>query len=359
VRLISSVSGGTVGAMYVTAAFSNGELPRDQPLLDRITPAVEVSSLENVGWGGLYPDLQRVFFPHFSYDDRGSALERSWLEHFYGNRQELERPLSEWNDDVRAGRRPAVIFNATIADSGERLLMSTAPPVPAIGRQTLGRSLYPDQDVNIVTAARLSSTFPWVTPAARPDTDSERELHVVDGGYYDTYGVTSMIDWLDEALQDNLRRPWAERVNRVLVIQLRGAPPDEETKGKRRGWFYQTYAPLSTLISVKETGQLARNDEDIALFRRTWQDTVAISTATLQFCTHGDVTWRNSPPLSWHMTKEQKSAIDTEWELEQQSPNMRMILDFLSAPDSAIEKAPPLSPALDARCRPNPARTPD
>ena len=139
--------------MYVTAGFSNGELPSKQSTLDQVTPAVEASSLENVGWGALYPDLQRVFFPHFSYDDRGSALETSWLEHFYGNREQLERPLSEWNEDARTGRRPAVIFNATITDSGERMLMSTAPPAPAIGRQTLGRSIYPYQDVNIVTAA--------------------------------------------------------------------------------------------------------------------------------------------------------------------------------------------------------------
>ena len=358
VRLISSVSGGTVGAMYVTAAFSNGTLPVQQASLDAITPSVEASSLESVGWGALYPDLQRLFIPRFSYEDRGSALEQSWLEHFYGKPEALERPLSEWNEDVRAGRRPAVIFNATITDSGERMLMSTAPPAPAIGRQTFGRSIYPYQDVNIVTAARLSSTFPWVTPAARPDTDSEKEIHLVDGGYYDTYGVASMLDWLDEALQDNQTRPAAERVNRVLVIQLRGAPPDQETKGKRRGWFYQAYAPLSTLLNVRDTGQLARNDEDVALFTRVWEGRVAVSTATLQFCTEGDVTWRNAPPMSWHMTKDQKSAITAQWQQEQGSPNMQRILDFLSAPDAAPDKVPPSLPMLGARCQPNPARTP-
>jgi len=358
VRLISSVSGGTVGTMYVTAAFSNGALPA-RPVLDEVTKSVEASSLESAGWGALYPDLQRLFFPHFSYDDRGSALERSWLDHFYGNPDDLERPLSEWNGDVRAGRRPAVIFNATITDSGERMLMSTAPPRPAIGRQTLGRSLYAFQDVNIVTAARLSSSFPWVTPAARPDTNSERELHVVDGGYYDTYGVASMIDWLDEALKDNQQRQPAERVDRVLVIQLRGAPPDQEKKGKKRGWFYQAFAPLATLLAVRDTGQLARNDEDIELFTRLWRDRVAISTATLQFCSQGDITWRNAPPMSWHMTKDQKDAIDVQWAQEQTSPNMKMILDFLSAPDAAVDKVPAPMPASAARCAPNPARTPD
>jgi hypothetical protein len=358
VRLISSVSGGTVGTMYVTAAFANGALP-DKPVLDKVTKSVEASSLENAGWGALYPDLQRLFFPHFSYDDRGSALERSWLDHFYGNPDELERPLSAWNGDVRAGGRPAVIFNATITDSGERMLMSTAPPRPAIGRETLGRSLYLNQDVNIVTAARLSSTFPWVTPAARPDTDSERELHFVDGGYYDTYGVASMIDWLDEVLKDNQQRPSAERVDRVLIIQLRGAPPDQEKKGKRRGWFYQAYAPLAALLAVRDTGQIARNDEDIELFTRLWRDRVAISTATLQFCTQGDITWRNAPPMSWHMTKDQKDAIDLQWAQEQGSPNMKMILDFLSAPDAAVDKVPAPMPPVGARCAPNPARTPD
>jgi len=330
IRLISSVSGGTVGSMYVAAAFSNGGLPPDTAKLGAITTSVEASSLESAGWGALYPDLGRLLWPHFSYADRGSALEQSWLKHFYGAPDYLEQPLSAWNNDVREGRRPAVIFNATIADSGERLLMSTAPPTPMKGlilpgRETLGRSLYKDQDVSIVTAARLSSTFPWVTPAARPDTNSERELHFVDGGYYDTYGVTSMLDWLGEALNDNQKRPQPERVDRVLVIQLRGGPPDQETKGKRRGWFYQTYAPLSTLLNVRDTGQLARNDEDLALFTRVWDGRVTVSTATLQFCTVGDVTWRNAPPLSWHMTKDQKAAITSQWEQEKGSPNVRRI----------------------------------
>jgi len=349
IRLISSVSGGTVGAMYVTAAFTDGVLPPN-PVLDRITPSVETSSLENVGWGALYPDLWRVFFPHFSYDDRGSALEESWLAHFYGDRGQLERPLSAWNDDARLGRRPASIFNATITDSGERLLMSTAPPAPAPGRQTLGGTLYPYEDVSIVTAARLSSTFPWVTPAARPDTDSERELHFADGGYYDTYGVASLLDWLDEALEDNLRRPPDGRINRVLIVQLRGSPPDLETKGKRRGWFYQAYAPLATLLSVRDTGQLARNDEDVALFTKAWKSSVAVTSTTLQFCTPGDVTWRNAVPLSWHLTKDQKAAIESQWALEQSSANMKMTLDFLGTPDPPAGPPPAPAPPVPARC---------
>jgi len=354
IRMISSVSGGTVGAMYFTAAFTNGALPPNQ-ILEQITPSVEASSLENVGWGLLYPDLWRLFVPHFSYDDRGSALEESWLAHFYGDRDQLERPLSSWNGDAREGRRPASIFNATITDSGERLLMSTAPPAPKPGRQTLGGTLYQFQDVSIVTAARLSSTFPWVTPAARPDTDSGRELHFVDGGYYDTYGVASLLDWLDEALEDNLRRTAPERIDRVLVIQLRGAPPEQETSGKRRGWFYQAYAPLATLLSVRDTGQLARNDQDVALFSKAWKGSVAVTTATLQFCTAGEVTWRNTPPLSWHMTKDQKAAIESQWALERSSANMSAILDFLSTPDQPAGARPMPLPPVPARCLPSPA----
>jgi hypothetical protein len=167
-----------------------------------------------------------------------------------------------------------------------------------------------------------------------------------------------MIDWLDEALKDNERRPQAERINRVLVIQLRGAPPDQEKKGKKRGWFYQAYAPLAALLSVRDTGQISRNDEDVELFTRVWQSRVSISTATLQFCTEGDVTWRNAPPMSWRMTRDQKSAIAVQWKKEQGSANMKRILAFLSAPDAAPGAVPSSPPLLAVRCKPEAAVTP-
>src|SRR3954470_22239448 len=133
VRLISSVSGGAVGAMYVTAAYEHGTLP-DTTALERVVLRAEASSLEHVGWGLLYRDIFRPLYPHFDYEDRGSALEEAWQREV-----DLNAPLESWRDDVRSGERPATIFNATISDSGERFLMGTANPQEAEGRLNFER----------------------------------------------------------------------------------------------------------------------------------------------------------------------------------------------------------------------------
>ena len=175
IRLVSSVSGGSVGAMYVVSGYVEGSL-RDADLA-RIVSLSEESSLEHIGWGLLYHDLFRPFYPHFDYEDRGSALEEAWQR-----RIDLTAPIESWRDDVQAGLRPATIFNATISDSGERLLMGTANPAEAAGRRNF-EALYPGEDVSIASAARLSAAFPYVSPAARADSDDPASVHVVDGGY--------------------------------------------------------------------------------------------------------------------------------------------------------------------------------
>jgi hypothetical protein len=341
IRLISAVSGGAVGAMYVASAYTGGVLP-DNGELQKTLERAERSSLERVGWGLLYRDLFRPLYPHFDYDDRGSALEDAWQRDV-----DLSAPLESWRDDVVAGLRPATIFNATISDSGERLLMGTANPPEASGRRNF-EQVFPLTDLSIVTAARLSAAFAYVSPAARADNDEENSIHFVDGGYYDVYGVASLIDWLDEALSAN--QQGASKIDRVLVLQLRGEPPDQAPKGKRRGWFYQVYAPVAALLGVRDTGQLAHNDEEISLLRRAWKGRVASSSAVFQFC--GD-----SPPLSWHLTQTQKNAISSQWSEERNQEGTRAVLEFLSVPDAGADR-----PAADPvfvmpRCAVTPAQS--
>jgi len=339
VRMISAVSGGSVGAMYVASAYQDGKLPANDELKQMVDRA-ERSSLEYVGWGLLYRDLFRPLYSHFDYDDRGSALELAWQRDV-----DLSMPLEAWRDDVRSGRRPATIFNATISDSGERLLMGTANPPEAPGRRNF-ENVFGFRDVTVATAARLSAAFTYVSPAARADNEEENSIHFVDGGYYDVYGIASLVDWIDDALRVNWDG-FGPKVSRVFVLQLRGAPPDQQPKGKRRGWFYQVYAPLSAILGARDTGQLAHNDEEISLLSRAWRGKVAISSAVFQFC-------GGSPPLSWHMTSAQKAAIESEWQIEREQKATQAVMAFLSAVDSQSPEPAPV--AVPARCVPTPVQ---
>jgi len=172
--LVSSVSGGATGSMYFLNLYRPDAAANfeDQEIA-KMKGDVKESSLNDVAWALVYRDLTRVFFPLLNsssdnrFVDRGYALEETW-----SNRGGIHANLSNWREGVKEGNRPAVIFNSTISETGEPLLLSTTdlaeqtkPP-----RRMSFYSLYHNTDVPVVTAVRLAATFPYVTPAARKDS---------------------------------------------------------------------------------------------------------------------------------------------------------------------------------------------
>ncbi|HYO81433.1 MAG TPA: patatin-like phospholipase family protein [Bryobacteraceae bacterium] len=244
IRLISGVSGGSVGAMNYLETW-NGT-PADQAVRN-----AQSSSLADVAWGLVYPDflaLLMLVLPR--HVDRGNALEWAWTRTIGDS---VLKPLSSWYDRVLLGQCPAVVYNATITETGERLLMGTTSITQrhGDGRRNLSEVLH-GCDVATVTAARLSATFPFVTPVARPDDKNERAYHLADGGYYDNYGTVTAVEWLDEALRTATRTP-----ERVLLLEIHGAPAADQSRGSSRGWAYQFVGPITCILIVRSAGQLA------------------------------------------------------------------------------------------------------
>jgi hypothetical protein len=334
VRVISSVSGGSVGAAYFAEAYDpNGAgLPKSPDALSHIVDRAERSSLDEVAWGLVFPDLWRPIIPCFpwKYADRGQALEQALAYEGQGKVRPLLEGLSTWRKSVLDGHRPASIFNATIADTGERLLLATTD-MASVGeaRKTLAElgknnAEYADKDIAVVTAARLSASFPYVSPAARSNRPGP-QFHVVDGGYYDNYGISSLVEWLDEALRapDN-------PIHRVLVLQIRGARAQQNVKLKnRRGWLYQSYAPIATMLHVRTAGQLSHNDAELDLFKRAWlAKGVDVESVVFEFA--GD-----DPPLSWHLTPDDKDEIEKGWAKVLKGTEVTTVTDYLPASPSA------------------------
>jgi hypothetical protein len=188
--------------------------------------------------------------------------------------------------------------------------------------------LLPGYDVPVVTAVRLAASFPYVTPASRAlieqspsfglnpeqltESQNNSTYHVVDGGYYDNYGVNSLLAWLDEALA---AQP-AGKTPDILFIQIRSFPSEAKSPAaKTRGWIYQVFAPAAALMRVRTTGQLVRDQEAIVAFRERWTAKgVHIRLATFEFS-------GNDAPLSWKMNAEQKHAIGEEWRKRISGPN--------------------------------------
>jgi hypothetical protein len=302
VRLISSVSGGSVGTMRFLAAYENGTLPDGAH--QRIVEQSRASSLDEVAWGVLYPDLLRLVLPFVQPGiiDRGWALERAWA----AGQTDLATSMSEWRQAVHERRMPAVMFNATVVETGGRVLFSTVDADRDNGARSADnfRDLYPQYDVAPVTAARLSASFPYVSPAARaaaPLPRSQR-FHFVDGGYWDNFGIASAVEFIDQAVTAGTK------VKRILLIEVHDRlSSSRRTSDGRRGALFQTFAPPSTLLSVMSNGQPARNAEEVRLLKGY------LAARSVELSHQVFESPQASAPLSWHLTLADKMSIDRAW----------------------------------------------
>jgi hypothetical protein len=330
---LSAVSGGSVGAMYIVDAYRSGHL--DAQALTNAVSAAEASSLDEVAWGLTYPDLVWTIFPFlkpiyppFLVKDRGSALEDAWKRSDTLNRATLDL----WRADVSARVRPAVLFNATVAESGQRMLFATTTLETAstdVGRREFALD-FPDLDVPVTTAARLSATFPYVSPAARVNRNAgfDAQYHYVDGGYYDNYATATIVEWL----RLGLSKLQTDLPNRVLIVEVRSFP-NSAAAGPRdqRGWTADLLQPLLTLSAVRGAGQAAHSDLNVSLLEDggSLVSHVPITFPARIFEDQDDA----SPPLSWHLTPRDRGLLADAWHDPDVLDARRRIHRFLGLAD--------------------------
>jgi hypothetical protein len=310
--LVSAVSGGSVGAMYVIGAYDQGNPPAD---LSEIRTAASQSSLSAVGWGLLYPDLVRIIpgvgsvvTPALGESvDRGWALEREWVNHWPGHSWKSRPTVREWSEDVQSGIRPAVIFNATASETGQRFLAGSTllPPDPEQSADYRPFIEFPEHfeafDLPVSTAVRLSATFPWVSPMPRSSAgDAQYRVHVGDGGYYDNSGVLSAVEWLVSAQGSIKEHP----VYLVMIDATPAFPP----QGASWTWQRQLFAPAGSLLSVRTSSQFMRGQLELKLAADLLTKSgLEITPIYLRYPPE------TSSPLSWHLTPSQMSRIGQEW----------------------------------------------
>lgn len=335
VRFISAVSGGAVGAMYFVDAYTRAGPPSAGDL-DAAVYAACSSSLSAVAWGLAYPDLLRVLWPLpiAPQVDRGWALEQSWGRYLSNPKATLQ----EWREDVAEGWRPATAFNATIAETGQRLVLTTAA-FPTTGAISFA-DRYKAADVPVLRAARLAATFPYVSPMARAlwseviaGSSEPPGDHLGDGGYYDSLGVVTLVDWLLQLKDLSKKNP------RVLVIRIEPFPADELTKAVRGsaasartrrgqstvGWVYEALGPVLTMMNVRSSSQVARGDMELRLIREViGRRGLAVQEAVF--------VPDHAGPLSWHLTREERRHIDEDWETARGTSAMRTVLDWMGRP---------------------------
>jgi hypothetical protein len=344
IGLISSVSGGSVGAMYYLDRFDDEGYPNDDELEDIVNSSTQ-DSLDAVGWGFAYLDLWRFLgFPYLIRPkfDRGTAVETDWQGEMKGWEKETNKPktrktLATWRKQIFDGKIPIAVFNATLVETGERFLITpmTFGKVPAKNYKVPAKkyvdfnTLYEGYDMNVVTAARLSATFPYVSPICRHDRKehelADKKYHFADGGYFDNSGLVTAAEWLDERL-DEWRKPESLNIRRVLILQINAFPesPTNENIHGSGGWFMATLGPLLAMFKVRDPVLASRNAKEADLLAKKWKNQVEIQYFPIFFPSDSEIPsecavsefykdGRYRPPLSWRLTDREKQAIKDGW----------------------------------------------
>lgn len=315
--LIAGVSGGSVGAALVAAGAVRSPPPnragcgpddgpdggRDDGPLGAATQALRADLLAPLARGALVfdvaaqllpTDLGRVL-PFAALRDAWDSAIRAPLTEATDRARYLERALDRawWRQTGESldrlpfqalwpgpgGDIPALLLLTTDVASGRRVAVShlampgppapgaaecaapptMAPPAEIARLRTLAEWL-PSRDVSVATAAILSARFPVLTPAATlPCPGTKRRL--VDGGYFENSGLTTVLDVVD-ALRDGARAAGAALV--VLRIEnsratqdgrgARGAPPADPTEA-----FAELGSPIRALLATRGArGEQAR-----------------------------------------------------------------------------------------------------
>lgn len=282
---ISGVSGGSLGAMaYVGLLRAQGsdKAPphcggryAQQPTADCASQFLAGDFLAPTLGALLYPDLVARFVPfpvpHF---DRARAMERGWElrwasvmrgrgdDWFAASYESLADP------DPATSAVPLLLLNVTTVEGGKRALLSPLPVRPREFPDTVDLRAQIGKPLSNSAAAHLSARFMYVSPAATVTAPGGATAgHLVDGGYFENSGATTLLD-VFVALQAAAReRDMAAAIRPVAIViendPYADAPADTDPPAlepaRALSWLVETRSPPVTLLHTRDArGTLAQ-----------------------------------------------------------------------------------------------------
>ena len=317
VAVISCVSGGSLGSLMYLAGrpyrTEDGQQPLSLSELQRQTIWNNASGryLEPVAWGVAFPDFVRNFFPPLAptFNDRGWALESEMWNRMGTTKESRNRMESVYIGDlinpVIEAQIPAVIFNSTSVETGQRILISPinleqsskkyeGVDVPldflAHSRTVLTDQLANDEvlkkrllqkpeyegelDLKLSTAVRLSASFAYVAPVAKPALgldDSYHDLkpdeHFCDGGYADNPGLLTAVKLTRELIEGFRKKGGEKPFDNILIVRIEPFPRSQrELKTESNGFAAQSFGPASAISNVRVSTQAERGQFELELF---------------------------------------------------------------------------------------------
>ncbi len=221
---ISSVSGGSVGVMAYVSTLADRPDLSGAPFADSVAEVAGIDYLSPAVSGLLFPDLAQRFLPVALpvLPDRAETLETGfeagWRQHcLHADDNHPDharcRDADLWTRPFLSLWRPAagspapawlpiVMINGARQEDGRRIITADVAITPEDFPNAVDFHALTGRDVRISTAIHNGARFPLVSPGGTLiDANRDRQGHLLDGGYFDGGGVTTMADVAAAALR--------------------------------------------------------------------------------------------------------------------------------------------------------------
>jgi len=251
--MISGASGGMIGAAYwrsVHTQYLLGKIrtpynPYYQDLVGKDLLNAVIFSLACVD---LVSPFNKITVAGRRYSkDRGYAFDKELASNSEGL---LHYRLKDYQAYEAQALAPMLLINGTIINDGRRLLISPQPisyltrsesslgkPNPIIDAVDYTRFFARQDPLNlqIMSALRMSATFPIVLPVVK--MPSAPEMDIMDAGLRDNFGMESAVRYLSTF------RDWInENTSEVILLQIRDTreyePSEGETENSMSGMLF-------------------------------------------------------------------------------------------------------------------------
>ena len=243
----SGVSGGSLGMAVSSQLFSQPKPTQSMRFLSE--KVLSKDFLSPVTSWLVYTDILQKFIPIPIYDfDRARALEYSWEASW---KKELN------NDDAfssgfltlkdrKKEHMPMVLFNATHAENGSRILISNVKTTEEVFHDSQDLFDIIGHDIPLSTAVGISARFPFLTPPARVfNADNSLFGNVVDGGYFENSGGTTLIELYIKLKEIATKQRYKVNFNIILIKNSISIEMKEPIRG-----MAESFAPLAAFTNV-------------------------------------------------------------------------------------------------------------
>jgi hypothetical protein len=284
--LISGASGGMLSATYFREIYrrhlSDTRIPlysnkyTDNISKDLLNPVFSSMITRDM----LAPVQKFTVGQHQYLKDRGYAFETKLSRNTEGF---LDVQLGELRSMEKNADGPLIYFNPVVKSDGRRLVISSLPASfmmkPAL--YVMDSSFIPDaidfssmfreagpENLRILTALRMSATFPYVLPGVRLPADPA--MDVMDAGLRDNYGLETSLRFIDHF------REWiSSNTGGVVILQLRDRPLDDWDKNPQSTPFADmVLGPAMTLQYNWYRFQDYYQSDDFSFFESAYDSSI-------------------------------------------------------------------------------------